>query len=86
MLYKSVQMVHSILLTVHRAPYPGVKRPIIRFKIMIIPKWTGSTPNAVTTGRNTGVRIIMDGEESMNIPTKTRNTLITNNAIYLLST
>ena len=50
---------------------------------MIIPKWTGSTPNAVTTGRNTGVKIIIDGDESINIPTNTRKILITKSAKYL---
>ena len=65
-------------------PTGGVRSPIIRFSIMMIPKWTGSTPMAVTTGRNTGVRMMMDGVESMNMPTNTRNRLINSSAMYLL--
>ena len=36
-------------------PTGGVTRPIPRFSMRIIPKWTGSTPMAVTTGKRIGV-------------------------------
>ena len=40
--------------------------PIDRFKIIINPKCSGSTPKAIATGINTGTRIVQSGDEYTN--------------------
>jgi hypothetical protein len=40
----------------HGGPTGGVRRPMPRFRIMTTPKWTGSMPNCLITGRKIGVR------------------------------
>ena len=64
------------LVTKRLMPIGGVTKPIARLTTMITPKWTGSTPNAVTIGSKIGVRIRMAGVVSITIPTKSRKTLI----------
>src|SRR5690625_3904064 len=66
-------------------PTGGVQIPIQRFMIIMIPKWTGSTPSSVTTGRKIGVKIRTAGVISMNMPTTNRIRLIVRRITILLS-
>ena len=50
-------------------PTGGVQRPTLKFKIIIIPKWTGSIPSSTATGRKIGVKIRTAGVISINTPT-----------------
>ena len=60
------------------APRGGVTKPIAKFKIMIIPKWTGLTPTKVTIGNKIGVKIMIAAHVSINVPTKSNKTLMSN--------
>ncbi|MNG22306.1 hypothetical protein D3C84_1067760 [compost metagenome] len=40
------------------------------------PNWTGSTPNALATGRKIGVQMMISGAMSMKVPSTSRMTLI----------
>jgi hypothetical protein len=42
----------------------------------MMPKWTGSIPSPITTGRKIGVKINTAGVMSMNVPTASSKTLI----------
>ena len=66
-------------------PTGGVQSPIHKFKTKIIPKWTGSIPIEVTTGKKIGVKIKTAGVMSIKIPTNNKIILITSNMIILLS-
>ncbi len=48
---------------------------------MITPKWTGSMPMAVATGKSTGTMIVMAATVSMKHPTTRRIRLISNRII-----
>ena len=57
-------------------PTGGVNNPIIKFKIIMIPNCVGLTPSACISGIKIGVRIMMAAFASMNMPTKSRNALM----------
>ena len=44
---------------------------------MMMPKWIGSTPSSIATGRSTGARMRMALEVSMNIPTTSNSRFTT---------
>ena len=69
--------------TYRTIPTGGVRRPIIRFRTMITPKWIGSTPRATTVGSNTGVRMVMAARVSIKKPTTKRMMLISISTTYL---
>ena len=52
---------------------------------MIMPKCTGSTPIAFTTGSMIGVQIRIIGAMSMKVPSSSRRMLISINITYLFS-
>ena len=62
--------------TKRTVPTGGVHKPMLRFKTIMIPKWIGSTPNCVTTGRKIGVKINTAGVISIKIPTQRRKKLM----------
>ena len=74
----------SELATNRLTPIGGVTNPIARLTTIMIPKWIGFMPTAVTIGRRIGVRIRIAGVVSMTIPTIRRNTLITRIRTILL--
>ena len=57
-------------------PTGGVQRRIQRFMTKMIPKWTGSTPNLIATGRKIGVKINTAGVMSIKVPMIKRKRLI----------
>ena len=57
-------------------PYGGLQKPIARFIVSIIPKVTGCIPMPVQIGSRIGVRIIVAGMLSTNMPTISRKMLI----------
>jgi len=64
-------------------PTGGVHNPTLRFIIIIIPKWIGSSPSCeVTIGRKIGVKIKTAGVISINIPTNKRIRFIMKRIIY----
>ena len=52
------------------SPRGGVENPTPQQQTSTTPKWMGSTPKAVMTGRSTGVASRMIASVSMNIPRK----------------
>ena len=50
-------------------------KPIAKLVTMMIPKWIGSTPSAVTTGNRMGARIMMAHTVSMKQPTNSSSRL-----------
>ena len=66
-------------------PMGGVIIPMARLQVMIIPKWIGSTPIAVATGTIIGVRIMIFGMLSMNIPHTNMTIFMISRTTYLLS-
>src|SRR5690606_12851822 len=64
--------------TNNKVPTGGVHTPIHRFSTMIIPKWTGCIPIAITTGKNIGVNIKTAGVMSIKVPTINKVILIKN--------
>ena len=65
-------------------PTGGVHRPMHRFMIMMMPKWSGCTPTFSTTGRKIGVKISTAGVMSMKQPTTSRMALISSSRTTLL--
>ncbi|MNP66843.1 hypothetical protein D3C76_1626000 [compost metagenome] len=59
-------------------PTGGVMRPIPQFRIMMMPKWTGSIPSAVATGRRIGVMIRIMGAISIGKPIRSSSRFIMN--------
>ena len=57
-------------------PTGGVQSPIQRFKTKMMPKWTGSTPNLIATGKKIGVKINTAGVMSINVPMINKKRLI----------
>ena len=51
-----------------QAPMGGVINAIVMFSVTTIPKWIGSIPANVATGKNIGVRSISAETSSMNMP------------------
>ena len=66
-------------------PTGGVHRPILRFRIIMIPKCIGSIPSSITIGKKIGVKIRTAGVMSMNTPTNSRIRLIMISITNLLS-
>ena len=66
-------------------PKGGVMKPIAKFVTIMIPKCTGSTPKAVTTGNSMGAKIMMAHTVSIKQPTNNNNKLIKSNINTLLS-
>jgi len=64
-------------------PTGGVASPVIKLTHMKIPACNGSIPNISKTGNKTGVTIIKAGMESINMPKKNNNTLISNNISHV---
>ena len=62
--------------TKRQTPSGGVTIPMARFTTIMIPKWRGSTPICVTTGRRTGTRMMMEATVSMKVPIKSRRRLM----------
>src|SRR5690606_3025529 len=62
--------------TNNKVPTGGVQTPIHRVRTMIIPKWTGCIPIAITTGKNIGVNISTAGVISIKVPTINKVILI----------
>ena len=56
-------------------PKGGVMKPIAKFVTIMIPKCTGSTPKAVTTGNSMGAKIMMAHTVSIKQPTNNNNKL-----------
>ena len=56
--------------TFNTVPTGGVSKPKTVIKINTTPKYATSIPAAFTAGSNTGVRIIMVGVTSMEVPTR----------------
>ena len=65
-------------------PTGGVTSPIDKFNIIMIPKWTGSTPKDVTTGKRIGVQIRSNGAMSIIVPRISSITFIKARITYLL--
>ena len=59
--------------------------PMARFMTIMTPKWMGSMPTLVTTGRKIGVKIIRAGAMSMKVPTKRRIRLMMSRITIRLS-
>ena len=57
------------------SPSGGVMKPIDKVQITTMPTWVGSAPVMYITGNNTGTKIRMAARVSMNMPTKSRNTI-----------
>ena len=66
-------------------PTGGVHSPMQRFKIIMIPKCTGSIPNFVTMGKNMGVNMSTAGVMSIKIPTISKIIFMMSNRAILLS-
>ena len=49
-------------------PTGGVTSPMPRFSIMMMPKWTGSTPTSIATGKKIGVVMTISGAMSIKVP------------------
>ena len=62
----------------------GVCWPIAKFKVTIIPKWTGSIPTALTNGITIGTVKIIAATECKKKPIIKRNTLSIPKTAYLL--
>ena len=57
-------------------PIGGVAKPTVKFTHIITAKCSGSMPNDIKIGANTGHRINMAGPASKNIPIANKNRLI----------
>ena len=68
----------TFAVTYRTTPMGGVNVPIMRFIIMIRPKWIGLIPNFRTTGSRIGIRIIWAAIASMKQPMKSRKQSSTN--------
>ena len=66
----SMLILPALHATFNTVPTGGVKSPRTVIRINTSPKYTGSIPAAVTAGNKTGVRIIMVGVTSMDVPTR----------------
>ena len=66
-------------------PTGGVHKPMQRFMIMIMPKWSGDKPRLSATGSNMGVKIKTAGVISINTPTSNKIRLIINKIMMGLS-
>ena len=55
--------------TKRMVPTGGVHKPMQRLRTITIPKWTGSIPNCVTTGKKMGVKMRIAGVMSIKVPT-----------------
>ena len=66
-------------------PTGGVHSPMQRFKIMMMPKCTGSIPNFVTMGKNIGVNMRTAGVMSIKMPTINNIKFMMSNRAILLS-
>ena len=66
------------------APRGGVTKPIAKFTMQTIPKWTGLTPTAVTMGSKMGTVKIMAALVSIKVPMIRKMILIINRRTYLL--
>ena len=66
-------------------PMGGVTMPIARLQVMMMPKWTGSTPRATAIGTIIGVRIMMFGMLSMIMPQTSMMRFMTSRMMILLS-
>ncbi|MCY1310519.1 hypothetical protein D9M70_607180 [compost metagenome] len=64
-------------------PMGGCSRPIIRFSVMIRPKWIGSMPSLSTMGSRIGTRMVMAAIVSMKQPTIRISTLAINRNTHL---
>src|SRR6266540_3235688 len=62
-------------------PNGGVKHPMLRFAVMMIPKWIGSMPAALMMGRRIGVSSRIAEAVSMKQPTISRNALMTSSSV-----
>lgn len=60
-------------------PSGGVIKPIAKLVTIIKPKWIGSTPKDVATGKRIGANTKIAGVVSMKQPTINNSTLINNN-------
>ena len=56
-----------------------------KFKIMIMPKCTGSMPSLAITGMKMGVQMSSMGAKSMKVPSNSSSKLTKNKNTYLLS-
>ena len=66
-------------------PTGGVSNPSIKFRIKIIPKWTGSMPICTATGKSTGTKIVMAAIVSMKQPIINTMTVIMSSIMTLFS-
>ena len=66
-------------------PTGGVMLPTPRFMTIMMPKWMGSMPKLVTTGRKIGAKIRTAGVISINMPATSSSRLISSRMTYLLS-
>src|SRR5438552_3037772 len=64
-------------------PNGGVKHPMLRLAVMMMPKWTRSTPASLTIGTRIGVSSGIADAVSMKQPTMSRKTLMMRRSIQL---
>ena len=67
---RSIFIFPALQATFSTVPTGGVRSPITVIKINTTPKYATSIPAAFTAGRSTGVRIIIVGVTSIEVPTK----------------
>ena len=67
-------------------PTGGVTKPIARLTTIRTPKWTGSMPAIVTTGKNIGVIIKIEAPVSISIPITSKMALMTTSSSILFAT
>src|SRR3954467_14060112 len=65
-------------------PSGGCNRPIIRFSVMIRPKWIGSMPSLRQIGNRIGTRMVIAAVVSMKQPTNRIRTLASARNTHLL--
>src|SRR5699024_9927795 len=57
-------------------PTGGVTSPRPMFTTITTPRWSGSMPSSIATGKRIGMRMMIAALASMNMPTKSSSTLI----------
>ncbi len=59
-----------------QVPTGGVHKPMHKFVIIMIPKWTGCMSSPIATGKNIGVKINTAGVMSIKVPTNNKSRFI----------
>ncbi len=74
---RSILMLPALHATFSTVPTGGVSRPMTVTIINTTPKYAGSMPAVLIAGKRTGVRIIMVGVTSMEVPTSSTSRQMT---------